>query len=113
MSDTPREDYEIRCEDACREMVRFMDNVSNVSFEDSLADEWGEEDDAWYWSATMVLKTDVPNPHTGRIYRIPVHCQDDACNVELGDSDNPCGDTREDVFRWIWIEEVIHPPVSG
>lgn len=113
--DTPREDYEIRCEDACRAMVRFMDNISEVSFEGSQADEWGEDrdDPCFYWSATMVLKTDVPNPRDGRTYRIPVHCQDDECNVEIGESDAPCGDTAQDVYRWMWIEQVVRPVPEG
>jgi len=99
---TPREDYEILCEDAAREIVEFMECKRDVSFEDSQADFWGEDDDGWDWQATMVLSME----YRDRVYRIPVFCQDDSGQVEFGESDMPWGDTERDLWRIIWISEV-------
>lgn len=110
MTDTPREDYEIACEDAARELVKYMDRLSEVSFEYSEADEWGEDDpDHWYWSGTMKLKFESPVPgEQYRFYLVPVYCESESpSNIEFGQSsDEPWGDTQADLWRAMWVEEL-------
>ncbi|MDJ0712581.1 MAG: hypothetical protein QNJ14_19520 [Woeseiaceae bacterium] len=102
-TETPREDYQIRCEDAVREEIRFMEGVREISFENSQADEFGDDEfDDWYWQATLVLSME----HRDRVYRIPVFSINEDGTFEFGDADHSWGDTERDLWRIIWVEEV-------
>ena len=103
LTHTPREDYELRCEDQVRELVRFMEGVSEVEFEGSQADEFGDDEfDGWYWEATLVLHMEYQR----RVYRIPVFSINEGGEFEFGDTDTSWGDQERDLWRTIWVTEV-------
>lgn len=112
MGDTAREDFEVRCDEAALALVYGMDNVSEASVEHSDAEEWGEDRDCpcWYWTGTLVLKTDMPEPLHGRQYRIPIYCDNPKALVSIGTSDWDGGDDHAAFYRYMWVEEVTAQP---
>lgn len=102
MSDTSFEEYEIRCEENALEIVKGMQHLRSAKVEDSHAAEYDTRAREFSWSGTLVLHTTL----RAKPYRIPVHSEDESGQVELGTSQQPFGDTLEDVYRWLWMHEV-------